>query len=303
MPERTRREIDNQMGNINEHSEELNDDQEIIDYTIDEYTNRPIYQKKYHPQDAYAFNEEYEREKHPWGSAPGMFKEFRKDSYRPEEYRQDVYRQEEYRPEGYMRDNWRQWDERPEGGDPQWIKKEKKAKKEEASTRKKSKFRVCTNCGTTTTPAWRRSTNNKILLCNACGLYQRLHGSDRPFSVMPDGKTKAIKNNIEKGVCRGCGVSQAPLWKRGHNNEWLCSSCGLLYNRRERPEEYSQEWPEYSQDEPWKYNEEYQEYPEWHQKERDQAMQYHYEEKDAEAYFADNRFREYSNYYGQEKRR
>jgi hypothetical protein len=32
----------------------------------------------------------------------------------------------------------------------------------------------CTNCGTTKTTAWRRNSDGK-LVCNACGLYYRLH--------------------------------------------------------------------------------------------------------------------------------
>lgn len=289
MPERTRREIDNQMGNISEYSEEINDEQEVIDYTIDEYRSRPIYQKDYHTEGPYPFPEEYRRESR-WRERPEHFQEY-SGRYR------GTY--EERYPEGA----WDKWGEERSEDPEAWPKKEKKQKKEDGS-RKKSKFRVCTNCGTTTTPAWRRSTNNKILLCNACGLYQRLHGSDRPFSVTPDGKTKAVKNNVEKGVCKGCGVSQTPLWKRGSNNEWLCSSCGLLYNRRERPEEYVQEWPEYSQEESWKYGSEYPDYPEWHGKEREQGMQYQYDEKDSDGnYFSEERFRGYPGYYEEDKPR
>ncbi|KAI5165660.1 hypothetical protein NEIRO03_1279 [Nematocida sp. AWRm78] len=296
MTERTRQEIDNQMNNINEYSEEISDDKEgIEEYHADMYTNTPEYQKNYHTEEPYSFREEY-TEKPSWGESLDRYGE----------YRPDDYRSNEYRPEDYSREGW-QWTEEREREKPtdSWPNTEKKAKKEKSMTRKKSKFRVCTNCGTTTTPAWRRSTSNKILLCNACGLYQRLHGSNRPFSVTPDGKTKAIKNNIEKGVCRGCGVVQTPLWKRGNSNEWLCSSCGLLYNRRERErEEYTQEWPEYSQGEAWKYNEEYSEGVGWHDKSagQEQAIQYEYKDKDAEAnYFGDERFRGYFGYYDQEK--
>ncbi|KAI5191203.1 hypothetical protein NEMIN01_1411 [Nematocida minor] len=282
MTERTGRETDNQMNSINEYSEEINDGQEAADYSIDDYTNSTIYSKNYsHPHSTeYAFSNEYSRQSDLWTEPPERY--------------------EEYEHSNPASAQW-QWDERHEEHMHQWPKKEKKGKKEEQSARKKSKFRVCTNCGTTTTPAWRRSTSNKILLCNACGLYQRLHGSDRPFSVTPEGKTKAIKNNIEKGVCRGCGVSQTPLWKRGHNNEWLCSSCGLLYTKRSRGEEYRQEWPEYAQDTAWKYNSEYQEYSDW-PKERESSVQYAYDEKDSEeSYFGNDRFREYSGYYSQEK--
>lgn len=172
--------------------------------------------------------------------------------------------------------------------------KEREGPKPEESTRRRAKFRVCTNCGTTTTPSWRRSTNNKMLLCNACGLYQKLHGSDRPFSITPDGKTKAIKTAIEKGVCRGCGVSQTPLWRRGYSSECLCSSCSLLYTKRAKSQrEHPQEaWKEYP--------EEYHDYAEWGQyiRNRGQYVQYNYEDQPKdEEYFSEERFQEYKRYY------
>ncbi|KAF9151889.1 hypothetical protein BG015_006086 [Linnemannia schmuckeri] len=37
----------------------------------------------------------------------------------------------------------------------------------------------CHNCGATVTPLWRRSANNEPL-CNACGLYHKLHAMHRP---------------------------------------------------------------------------------------------------------------------------
>ncbi|PKI84526.1 GATA type transcriptional activator of nitrogen-regulated proteins [Malassezia vespertilionis] len=40
----------------------------------------------------------------------------------------------------------------------------------------------CTNCQTTTTPLWRRDeAGNNI--CNACGLYHKLHGTHRPIGM------------------------------------------------------------------------------------------------------------------------
>lgn len=48
---------------------------------------------------------------------------------------------------------------------------------------------VCQNCTTSTTPLWRRDEYGSVL-CNACGLFLKLHGTSRPISL----KTDVIKS-------------------------------------------------------------------------------------------------------------
>ncbi|KAF8943802.1 putative electron transfer flavoprotein subunit [Haplosporangium gracile] len=45
----------------------------------------------------------------------------------------------------------------------------------------------CQNCGVTVTPLWRRSADNEPL-CNACGLYHKLHAMHRPKHLQQQGQ-------------------------------------------------------------------------------------------------------------------
>ncbi|KAI9226874.1 MAG: hypothetical protein DHS80DRAFT_4408, partial [Piptocephalis tieghemiana] len=45
---------------------------------------------------------------------------------------------------------------------------------------------TCMNCSTSKTPLWRRDTSGRNL-CNACGLFLRLHGRERPLSLKREG--------------------------------------------------------------------------------------------------------------------
>ncbi|EIM20538.1 GATA-domain-containing protein, partial [Wallemia mellicola CBS 633.66] len=44
---------------------------------------------------------------------------------------------------------------------------------------------TCANCDTSTTPLWRKADDGQSL-CNACGLYLKLHKSQRPLSMKTD---------------------------------------------------------------------------------------------------------------------
>ncbi|KAG1459707.1 hypothetical protein G6F56_006102 [Rhizopus delemar] len=67
---------------------------------------------------------------------------------------------------------------------------------------------VCANCETTTTPLWRRDTNGRTI-CNACGLYYKLHLVHRPATMM----RTVIKRR------KRCHTEEKPLMKRRRHEE------------------------------------------------------------------------------------
>lgn len=67
---------------------------------------------------------------------------------------------------------------------------------------------TCTNCFTQTTPLWRRNPEGQPL-CNACGLFLKLHGVVRPLSL----KTDVIKKRN-----RGSGNNAGVRGKKGSNS-------------------------------------------------------------------------------------
>lgn len=76
----------------------------------------------------------------------------------------------------------------------------------------------CTNCETTNTPLWRRNPKGEPL-CNACGLFFKLHGMVRPLSL----KTDVIKkrNRSRSGKSRSTSSSSSsrkPTSSRKHRH-------------------------------------------------------------------------------------
>ncbi|KAJ3158157.1 hypothetical protein HDU86_003109 [Geranomyces michiganensis] len=49
---------------------------------------------------------------------------------------------------------------------------------------KTSTTNICCNCGTTTTPLWRRNPENGDPVCNACGLYYKTNKKMRPVKII-----------------------------------------------------------------------------------------------------------------------
>ncbi|KAM0676448.1 hypothetical protein GVAV_000415 [Gurleya vavrai] len=89
----------------------------------------------------------------------------------------------------------------------------------------KKKIRACDNCLTVKTPSWRRNPKNGGILCNACGLYQKLHNRSRPFSITTEGKTKAIKPNYEPHCCQRCFSAAGNIWYGGVKGVQICDNC------------------------------------------------------------------------------
>ncbi|KAJ5724248.1 Nitrogen regulatory protein nrfA [Penicillium malachiteum] len=78
---------------------------------------------------------------------------------------------------------------------------------------------TCTNCFTQTTPLWRRNPEGQPL-CNACGLFLKLHGVVRPLSLKTDvikKRNRSSANSLVVGTSRSSkkssrknSIAQAP---------------------------------------------------------------------------------------------
>ncbi|KAJ3146438.1 hypothetical protein HK101_002329 [Irineochytrium annulatum] len=67
----------------------------------------------------------------------------------------------------------------------------------------------CSNCEVTSTPLWRRGANDDVL-CNACGLYYKLHNVNRPKTLRPSNMRKEDMPVVE---CANCGTNNTPFFK------------------------------------------------------------------------------------------
>ncbi|CAB3220040.1 unnamed protein product [Arctia plantaginis] len=72
-----------------------------------------------------------------------------------------------------------------EGTVQRWMSVEGMARGMKKSAQRRH-GQCCTNCGSRNTTLWRRNNDGEPV-CNACGLYYKLHGINRPLAMRKDG--------------------------------------------------------------------------------------------------------------------
>ncbi|EMF14934.1 uncharacterized protein SEPMUDRAFT_36665 [Sphaerulina musiva SO2202] len=78
---------------------------------------------------------------------------------------------------------------------------------------------ICANCQTSTTPLWRRDESGSVL-CNACGLFLKLHGRPRPISLKTDvikSRNRVKASQAKKRDSQGADATALPHLGNGYS--------------------------------------------------------------------------------------
>ncbi|KAI7848955.1 hypothetical protein BDC45DRAFT_561291 [Circinella umbellata] len=117
-------------------------------------------------------------------------------------------------------------------GDTSFTSGITKHRKPRRSSDKQKERKKCSNCGSTKTPTWRRGPITKALLCNACGLYEKVSKKRRIVIVQTDGKTKISRGALNQlkyeqeqqgdmtRTCSQCHTIDAKRWYEQRNRNY-----------------------------------------------------------------------------------
>ncbi|CAG8651119.1 3583_t:CDS:2 [Funneliformis caledonium] len=89
--------------------------------------------------------------------------------------------------------------------------------------------RSCFNCNVSSSIVWRYGEDGKPF-CNACGLYLRTRGTNRPYENV-NGNVHVIRTKHKAKViqtCIICGTNTTSAWRK-YGGDTRCNRCGLFY--------------------------------------------------------------------------
>lgn len=90
-----------------------------------------------------------------------------------------------------------------------------------------SKPTECSNCGTLKTPLWRKDSAGNTL-CNACGLFLKLHGSTRPLSLKTDVIRKRSSRRTSQASRGGMPSSATNSMPKPFYREGMIPESGVM---------------------------------------------------------------------------